>query len=54
VFRKAATAMIAALGLSAAAASALSAPDSGYALVNGLKMYYEIRGSGPLGRKLGK
>jgi pimeloyl-ACP methyl ester carboxylesterase len=47
VFRKAATAMVAALGLSAAVASALSTPDSGYALVNGLKMYYEIRGSGP-------
>jgi pimeloyl-ACP methyl ester carboxylesterase len=47
VFRKATTAMVAALGLSAAVASALSTPDSGYALVNGLKMYYEIRGSGP-------
>ena len=47
MFRKATTVIAAVLGLSAAAASALSAPDSGYALVNGLKMYYEIRGSGP-------
>ncbi len=42
-----AAALAAALGLSAGAASALSAPDSGYALVNGLRMYYEVRGSGP-------
>ncbi len=47
MFRKAAIAIAAALGLSTAAASALSAPDSGYALVNGLRMYYEARGSGP-------
>ncbi len=44
---KMAAALAAAFGLSAAGASALSAPDSGYALVNGLRMYYEVRGSGP-------
>jgi pimeloyl-ACP methyl ester carboxylesterase len=42
-----AAALAAAFGLSSLAASALSAPDSGYALVNGLRMYYEVRGSGP-------
>ena len=46
MLKKAAIGAVAALGLSVAAASAQSAPDSGYAAVNGLKMYYEIRGSG--------
>ncbi len=36
----------AALGLAVTAASAQSAPETGYAPVNGLRMYYEIRGSG--------
>jgi len=46
MFRNRAVAVAAAVGLSAAAAFAQSAPESGYAPVNGLKMYYEIRGSG--------
>jgi pimeloyl-ACP methyl ester carboxylesterase len=46
MLRKAAIGAAAALGLLAAAVSAQSAPESGYAPVNGLKMYYQIHGSG--------
>jgi hypothetical protein len=54
MFKKAVMAVAAMVGLNLTAASAQSAAEGGYALVNGLRMYYEIRGSGqPLGYSLG-
>ena len=54
MFQKASATIAAAVTLGLAAGSAQAAPAGGYALVNGLKMYYESRGSGPsLVRKLG-
>ena len=45
--------LAAALLLSAAAVPAFAqpAPQTGYASVNGLEMYYEVRGTGPADRK---